>query len=358
MSMPEETGQAFEEFTPRRPFTSLFSTTRDVLLSPRRFFDAMPPNGQARGAVAYLLVCYLISAVLGILLGVFLLFPALGLAILFAPPSDPAQLGTTVGHVLLVALIGVLALVALYLVSGLLFLLWVPFQHAFVLLFARRSQRGIAATARLSCYAGGATILLSWLPIVGILAIPYSLYLLASGLKRVHRASNTRAVAAAFVPTAISFVLLGVGAFFAFERLADALPDTAFGVSEEESLPSDAVDYAVLEVGRPGHDRFKELRADSYAQAVPRARYAVEVLIATTVPPGQEPRGVVGRVKDSGHNGLFIGPAESTRNVGDEGDEINYIASVRENQEASSVESQVRSTRASSFAVRGPTLWS
>jgi hypothetical protein len=42
MSMSGERDPAFEEFAPRRPFTSLFSTSRDVLLSPRRFFDGMP----------------------------------------------------------------------------------------------------------------------------------------------------------------------------------------------------------------------------------------------------------------------------------------------------------------------------
>jgi Yip1 domain len=171
----------------------------------------MPPDGPARGPVAYLLACYLISALLTILFAVLLLFPVVGLAVLFAPPSDPTDLMTTVGGVLAVALIGVLALGALYLVSALLFFLWIPFQHAFVLLFARRSQRGVVATARLSCYAAGATMLFSWLPVVGILAIPYSIYLLTTGLKRVHRASNLRALAATLAPTAISFVLLVAG---------------------------------------------------------------------------------------------------------------------------------------------------
>ena len=33
------------EFTLERPFASLLSTTRDVLLSPRRFFDELAPDG-------------------------------------------------------------------------------------------------------------------------------------------------------------------------------------------------------------------------------------------------------------------------------------------------------------------------
>jgi len=66
MSMSGDTSPAFEEFAPRRPFTSLFSTTRDVLLSPRRCFSVMPPDGPARWPVTYLLACYLISALLTI----------------------------------------------------------------------------------------------------------------------------------------------------------------------------------------------------------------------------------------------------------------------------------------------------
>jgi hypothetical protein len=230
MSMSGDTGPAFGEFAPRRPFTSLFSTTRDVLLSPRRFFSGMPPDGPAGRPMAYLLACYLISATLGILLTALLLSFLVGLTVLSAPPSNPAELGITIGPMLSLILDSVLVLGALYLVSGFLFFLWIPFQHAFVLLFARRSQRGIVATTRLSCYAAGATILLSWPPVVGVLAIPYSFYLLASGLKRVHGASHIRALAAALASMTIAFVLLVAGASFAFGILADTLPVTELGL--------------------------------------------------------------------------------------------------------------------------------
>ena len=122
MNMSGDTSPAFEEFAPRRPFTGLFSTTRDVLLSPRRFFSGMPPDGPARWPLAYLLACYLISATLGVYVIALLLFPVVGLAVLFAPPS-PTELTNTVVEVLTLALFGVLALGGLYLVSVLLFFL-------------------------------------------------------------------------------------------------------------------------------------------------------------------------------------------------------------------------------------------
>jgi hypothetical protein len=281
--------------------------------------------------VAYVLICYLISALFCLLSTALLLFFVGGLTVLSAQPSDPAELWAMIGHLLSLTLKSVLALGALYPISALFFFLWIPFQHAFVLLFARRNQRGLTATTRLSCYATGATILLSLLPLVGLLAIPYSFYLLTSGLKRVHRTSNARALATVFAPQAILLVLLSAGAFFAIKTLGDTRPVAALGLSERVgSLPPDAVDYGALAVDHPYHERLRELRSDSYDRRVPRARYGVEVMVATTTPPGYEPRGITGQATDSGRNGLYVGPGDPTRSVGDDGDEISYVASVRQ----------------------------
>jgi len=50
---------ASEEFMLGRFFASLLFTTRDVLLSPRRFFDGLAPEGLLWPPVLYFMVCYL-----------------------------------------------------------------------------------------------------------------------------------------------------------------------------------------------------------------------------------------------------------------------------------------------------------
>jgi hypothetical protein len=45
------------EFEINEPFSSLLSTTRDVLFSPQRFFDELPPDGPLGAPVLYFLIC-------------------------------------------------------------------------------------------------------------------------------------------------------------------------------------------------------------------------------------------------------------------------------------------------------------
>src|SRR5215212_6549360 len=59
-----ETGPAFREFTTSKPVASLLAITRYVLLSPRRFFDWLPPDRALRPPVLYFLICCLIGSVL------------------------------------------------------------------------------------------------------------------------------------------------------------------------------------------------------------------------------------------------------------------------------------------------------
>src|SRR5919106_6942966 len=62
-SSARETDAAASEFEIDEPFTSLLSTTRAVLFSPQRFFDALPPDGPLVAPVLYFLNCSAITAV-------------------------------------------------------------------------------------------------------------------------------------------------------------------------------------------------------------------------------------------------------------------------------------------------------
>ena len=51
-----ETVEATGEYELDRPISNLLSTTRDVLFSPRRFFDGLPPDGPLGAPVVYFLI--------------------------------------------------------------------------------------------------------------------------------------------------------------------------------------------------------------------------------------------------------------------------------------------------------------
>jgi hypothetical protein len=205
------------EFTLDRPLTSLLSTTRDVLLSPRRFFDELPPDGPLWPPVLYFLICYLATTLIS-LVATASLFAVPAMFIAAANPSEPRA--PTSGLLFFFVVFVVLSL-AFSVVIAVLFFASVPLQHAFVFLIAGRDQRGLKATLRLSCYAVGAPIALGWIPIVGLLAALYCFYLYSIGLKRVHGISTRRTLGAILIPLVLSIILAAFGILLAYRAAQD-----------------------------------------------------------------------------------------------------------------------------------------
>jgi hypothetical protein len=205
------------EFTLERPFASLLTTTRDVLLSPRRFFDELAPDGPLWPPVLYFLICYLATTLISLV----------ATAALFAVPAvfvaaaNPSEL-------LFYFLVFVLLSLAFFVLVGVLFFASVPLQHAFVILIAGRDHRGLRATLRLSCYAVGAPVVLGWIPIVGLLAALYCFYLYTTALRRVHRISTRKTLGAILIPLAI-LIILAVFIYFLAYRAAQG-EDLTFGI--------------------------------------------------------------------------------------------------------------------------------
>ncbi len=222
-------GRGVTEFTLDRPFASLFSTTRDVLLSPRRFFDELSPDGPLWPPVLYFLICYLATTLISLVATASLF----AVPLVFVVVADGSEARAAWGLLIFFVLLSL----AFFVVVAVLFFASVPLQHAFVFLIAGRDQQGMRATLRLSCYAVGAPIALGWIPIVGFLATLYCIYLYTTALKRVHAISTRRTLGAILIPLVISLVLVAFGIFFTY-RAAKGV-DLAFGgKSLQASNPS------------------------------------------------------------------------------------------------------------------------
>jgi hypothetical protein len=208
------------EFTLDRPFASLLSITRDVLLSPHRFFDELPPDGPLWPPVLYFLICYLATTLIS-LVATASLFAVTAVFVAAANPSEPRA--ATSGLLFFFAVFVLLSL-AFFVVVAVLFFASVPLQHAIVFLIAGRDQRGLKATLRLSCYAVGAPIALGWIPIVGLLAALYCFYIYTTALKRVHGISTRRTLGAILIPLVVSLVLAAFGIFLAYRAAQGADP--------------------------------------------------------------------------------------------------------------------------------------
>lgn len=204
------------EYKLDRPFSNLLSTTRDVLFSPRRFFDGLPPDGPLGAPVIYFLICSSITALINTVAS--LAFLAVPIGIVLANGSLDAGLLVRILAVFVFA--SLVALPALF-VAG--FFVSVPIQQVLVLLVAGRDQKGLSATLRVSCYSVGAAVAVAWVPLAGILAVLYCFYLHATGLKRVHGISTGRALGATLMLTALLLVLVTVLAVYDYGLIREAI---------------------------------------------------------------------------------------------------------------------------------------
>jgi hypothetical protein len=215
-STVRETDGATGEYETDRPISSLFSTTRDVLFSPRLFFDALAPDRPLGAPVLYFLICSATTAVIS---------TAATLAS-FAIPAGIALATGSIEAGFLLRLLAIFVLASLVVVPVLFvvgFFLSVPLQHALIYLVAGRNQKGLPATLRVSCYSVGAPVAVAWIPLAGIPAIFYCLYLHATGLKRVHGISTGRSLWATLLLTVLLLALATALAVYDYRLIQEAL---------------------------------------------------------------------------------------------------------------------------------------
>lgn len=304
-----------EEFVPRRPFASLLSTTRDVLLSPRRFFGGLPPDGPIGPPVLYFSVCYWIATLVNLLVSFAVSLPLLA-PVLVAVGAGSSEAGTKIAGLLALAFLLLLAFLAISALGFALFFVGVPIQHAFVVLFAGSGGRGLRATLRLSCYAVGAPVLLAWIPLVGYAAALYCFYVYVVGLKRVHGISTARALAAVLVPVALFAALAATGLFLGYKALREAVEERPVSYyypppeTLRERTPPGVFGAAALTDGNRDQGRLRELRYASYSDERIRADARVVVTVLTA-DPEDYPKGVRGSASKAGGESLGIDPGET-----------------------------------------------
>jgi len=214
----ESTGQgtAAGEFEIDEPFSSLLSTTRDVLFSPQSFFDELPPVGPLGAPVLYFLICSAITAVINVLAALtFLAVPA-GIAV----ATGSLDAGMLIRVLSIFVFASLVVLPALF-VAG--FFASVLVLHSSIRLIAGRDQKGLPATLRVSCYAVGAPVAVAWIPLAGILAVFYGFYLQTTGLKRVHRISTARSLGPILILTALLLALAAVVAAYDYSMIREAM---------------------------------------------------------------------------------------------------------------------------------------
>ena len=195
-----------EGFDLSSPARSFVRTVREVLFEPVGFFQRLPPEGKALNPVLFALACALISAPLSLLAAPFdplLTDDTRGLRDSLAGlTAEPGGSVAAVVVVILAVLIlaPLLVLLVLYISAAI--------YHILVWIFVRPTENGFQATLRVVAYIS-AVDLLTWIPVVGLLASLYGLYLAFVGIREMHETTTGRALAVISLPVAF-FVILNV----------------------------------------------------------------------------------------------------------------------------------------------------
>ena len=181
------------EFNLSDPVSRFVSTVVRVLTQPSNFFRGMARGGDFLSPAIFALICGLLSGVLAGIVG-----------LVFAPLFSGAGgigeafAGGVVGLVLGVILAPIYSAVALLLTAGV--------YHLLVLALVRPANAGFEATFRVVCYTS-AIQLLTWIPILNIIAGIYGLYVAYFGIREVHATTQQRAAAVVAIPVLAVIVL-------------------------------------------------------------------------------------------------------------------------------------------------------
>ncbi len=215
-STVHEADAAAGEFEIDGSFSSLLSTTREVLFSPQRFFDELPPDGPLGAPVLYFLICSAITAVINVVASLTLLAVPVGIAL----ATGSLDAGLLI-RLLMIFVFASLVVLPVLFVAG--FFASALVLHAFIRLIAGRDQKGLPATLRVSCYAVGAPVAVAWIPLAGILAVFYCFYLHTTGLKRVHGITTARSLGPILLLATLLLVLAAIVAVYDYSVIRDAM---------------------------------------------------------------------------------------------------------------------------------------
>lgn len=200
---PGTSASAGGEFDYKDPIQSFVVTVRRLVLEPANFFRAIRRRGDFINPLVFALICTLVSAVLGGIIG--FLF-SVGFA-------DQGVIGAFVG--LIGSIIRSLIIVALglFIGSG----IW----HLLIMLFVKPTNSGYEATFRVAAYST-AVYLVSWIPVLGWILSLYAIFLGIVGIREVHGTTTGKAALVVLVPIAVIVALalifilillaLGIGA--------------------------------------------------------------------------------------------------------------------------------------------------
>jgi hypothetical protein len=178
-------GASGGEFDYSDPVQSFINAVRGVVTAPVGFFRGIRRQGDFVNPLIFAIICYEVSAILGGLLGL------VGVGM-----GDAQGFGSFLIGIIL-APIG--AAIGLFIGAGIL--------HLLVMLIVGSRNSGYEGTFRVGAYSS-VTSLVSWIPIIGLIASLYGIYLAIVGIREVHNTTTGKAAIVVLIPAVVVFLLV------------------------------------------------------------------------------------------------------------------------------------------------------
>jgi hypothetical protein len=195
------------EFEPSNPLSSFVDVVRRVVLHPVDFFSGIPRQEGLRNSFLFALICIVIGAVLNAAVGLIGAQPNVqSYQGLLQPLGVNVQVAA--GFVASIVMYVAIVLISLFVGAGIYQLL--------VRLVVGRENAGFRGTFRVMAYAAVVN-LVSWIPILGLLAGLYAFFLQVVGFREVHETSTGRAI---LVPLLLFGISIVIGALVAIVVVA------------------------------------------------------------------------------------------------------------------------------------------
>jgi hypothetical protein len=189
-------GPSGGEFDYSDPVQSFINTVRNVVTAPADFFRGIRRQGDFVNPLIFAIICYEVSAILGGLLSL-------------VGVSGSRGFGAFLVSIILAP---IFAAIGLFIGAGIL--------HLLVMLIVGSRNAGYEGTFRVGAYSA-VTTLVSWIPIIGLIASLYGIYLAIVGIREVHTTTTGKAALVVLIPAIVVFILIvilifAVGALFYF----------------------------------------------------------------------------------------------------------------------------------------------
>lgn len=187
----------------------MFSKVKSVVKTPDKFFTSAKKSHDVKAAAKYLFLLLSAGSLLNIIS-----------AVLIKPRWDWVLSNIWKYEYKTPPQFNLMEVVFAYprivLIGFLVSLLWTLLLHFWIKLW--RGKASLKETFVIYAYALTPTALLEWLPLVGLVAWFYNLYLVSIGIMKFHEIPKKRAFAIIFVPIVL-FIVLTIGlSIYAFNN--------------------------------------------------------------------------------------------------------------------------------------------